>query len=90
MEINWHGFVCHSHSCGQLMSHDPVNHPKHYTSSDIETIDVIQNGLITEMFKGYCLGQIYKYISRAEMKGNALQDYQKAEWYLKKLIKVIE
>jgi len=42
------------------------------------------------MFKGYCLGQIYKYISRAEIKGNALQDYQKAEWYLKKLIKVVE
>ena len=90
MEIDWNDFVCSSNHSGEFMSHDPVSHPKHYTSSDIETIDVIQNALTPDMFKGYCLGQIYKYISRARIKGNELQDYQKAEWYLKKLIRVVE
>ena len=56
---------------------DMVNHPPHYTSGGIETIDFIEaKGL------NYHLGQVIKYVSRAGKKGDALQDLQKARWYL--------
>jgi hypothetical protein len=57
---------------------DLVNHPPHYKQGGIETIDVIDAwGL------GFCLGNVVKYISRAEHKGSAIQDLEKAFWYLK-------
>ena len=54
-----------------------VNHPDHYTRGGIETIDFITA-------KGLCyeLGNVIKYVSRAQFKGCMLQDLQKAHWYL--------
>ena len=59
------------------MPHDSVNHPYHYTShpSGVEAIQ------ITEALS-FNLGNAVKYVFRAEHKGNPLEDYQKAEWYL--------
>ena len=57
--------------------HDPVNHPQHYTSHP-SGIEVIQ---ITEHMN-FCLGNAVKYILRADLKGNAVQDLQKARWYI--------
>lgn len=56
---------------------DPVNHPSHYTGhpSGIEAIT------ITEHFN-FCLGNALKYIWRAGLKGDALEDLKKARWYL--------
>ena len=55
---------------------DMVNRPPHY-SAGIEPIDAIESwGL------GFCLGNAVKYIARAEHKSTALQDLQKARWYL--------
>jgi hypothetical protein len=60
---------------------DPVNHPAHYTQGGIETIDFIEaKGL------GYNLGNVIKYITRADHKGNRLEDLQKAKWYLEREI----
>jgi len=57
---------------------DLVNRPAHYTHGGVETIDVIDAwGL------GFCLGNVVKYISRAEHKGTPVQDLEKALWYLK-------
>lgn len=56
---------------------DMVNHPPHYTHGTIEPIDVIHDwGL------GFDLGQVIKYVARHEHKGTALQDLEKAAWYL--------
>lgn len=56
---------------------DLVNHPPHYKQGGIETIDFIEaKGL------NYHLGNTVKYITRADHKGTALQDLQKARWYL--------
>ncbi|WP_217710960.1 DUF3310 domain-containing protein [Paraburkholderia youngii] len=57
--------------------HDAVNHPKHYTShpSGVECIQ------ITEHF-GFNLGNVIKYLWRAEEKGAPIQDLEKARWYL--------
>ena len=61
--------------------HDPVNHPSHYTQGGIETIDFIEaKGL------GYNLGNVIKYITRADYKGNRIEDLQKAKWYLEREI----
>lgn len=60
-----------------LTEHDPVNHPKHYTThpSGIECIDVVEH-------MGFNLGNAVKYIWRADLKGNVLEDLQKARWYI--------
>ncbi len=59
------------------MEADPVNHPEHYKVGGIETIDFIEGKNLS-----YNLGNAVKYISRADHKGNRLQDLQKAQWYL--------
>lgn len=56
---------------------DPVNHPKHYTShpSGIECIQITRH-------MNFCLGNAIKYIWRADEKGKALEDLDKAIFYL--------
>jgi hypothetical protein len=56
---------------------DPVNHPAHYKTGGIETIDFIEAKELN-----YNMGNAVKYISRAEYKGNKQQDLEKAIWYL--------
>ena len=57
--------------------HDPVNHPSHYTAppSGIECITVTRH-------MGFNLGNAVKYVWRADLKGNDVQDLEKAVWYL--------
>lgn len=67
--------------------HDPVNHPRHYTSSPAtcecgKTIECIQ--IVEHM--GFCLGNATKYIWRADEKGNAVEDLKKAAWYIQREI----
>lgn len=60
---------------------EQVNHPPHYKVGGIETIDFIEaKGL------DYNLGNVVKYVTRAEYKGNKLQDLEKARWYLDRAI----
>jgi len=56
---------------------DPVNHPPHYTqhASGVECIE------ITEHFN-FCLGNAIKYIWRADLKANAVEDLKKARFYI--------
>jgi hypothetical protein len=56
---------------------DNVNHPPHYKAGGIETIDFIEAKSLN-----YNLGNVVKYITRADLKGNKLEDLQKAQWYL--------
>ena len=56
---------------------DTVNHPAHYKVGGIETIDFIEAKKL-----GYNLGNVVKYITRADHKGNKLEDLRKAQWYL--------
>jgi hypothetical protein len=59
------------------MSDDKVDHPPHYTKhpSGVECIQ------ITEHF-GFCIGNAIKYLWRADLKGNAVEDLEKARWYI--------
>lgn len=65
--------------------HDPVNHPVHYTTGRIETIDYID----AKQFN-YCLGNAIKYVSRAPHKGKYVEDLKKAIWYINHAIKLHE
>ena len=60
---------------------DMVNHPAHYKAGGIETIDFIEAKTL-----GYHLGNVVKYVSRADHKGNKLEDLKKAQWYLARAI----
>lgn len=56
---------------------DLVNHPPHYTShpSGIECIQITEH-------MGFNLGNALKYIWRADLKHDAVEDLRKARWYL--------
>ena len=53
-----------------------VEHPPHYTShpSGVECLTVVEH-------MGFCLGNVIKYIWRADMKGG-VHDLEKARFYL--------
>lgn len=72
------------------MNNDPVNHPAHYKTGGIETIDFIQAKLTTEEFIGYCKGNVFKYVSRAGRKISAYEDLAKANWYLTRLLEFMK
>lgn len=56
---------------------DLINHPPHYTShpSGIECIQITEH-------MGFNLGNAIKYIWRADLKHDAIEDLKKARWYL--------
>lgn len=61
--------------------------PEHYlkSSSGQQLIDVLEDQLSPEEFRGFCKGLIIKYLVRAEHK-NGMEDYNKAKYYLDELI----
>ena len=63
---------------------DLVNSPDHYNQGDIECIDAIQ-AVLGEDFEHYLHGNALKYLWRFKYKGG-LQDLEKCQWYLKKLM----
>lgn len=69
---------------------DNVNHPEHYKTGGIETIDFLEAKLGTEGFKSYCRGNALKYLARAGKKDNEVEDIKKAIWYLNREIATIE
>lgn len=56
---------------------DPVNHPRHYVShpSGVECIQITEH-------MGFNLGNAIKYVWRADLKADALEDLRKAIWYI--------
>jgi hypothetical protein len=64
---------------------DNVNHPEHYKMGGIETIDFIEAKSL-----GYHLGNVVKYVTRADHKGNRLEDLKKAQWYLNRAVANLE
>lgn len=56
---------------------DPVLHPEHYTQhpSGIQPIQITKH-------LNFCLGNVVKYVLRADFKGSAVQDLRKARRYL--------
>lgn len=67
-----------------LSRHDPVNHPKHYTShpSGVECITVTEH-------MNFNVGNAVKYLWRSDQK-NGLEDLKKARWYVDREIQRLE
>lgn len=64
-----------------IKEQDNVNHPPHYTShpSGIECIQITEH-------MGFNLGNAVKYIWRADLKADAVEDMKKAVWYIQREI----
>ena len=62
-----------------LPPNDAVEHPKHYTShpSGINCIQVTEH-------MGFNLGNAIKYVWRADLKHDAIEDLRKAKWYIER------
>lgn len=60
---------------------DNVNHPQHYEKHKIilEPIDVIET-------MPFIVANVFKYVIRARVKGNELEDLRKARWYIGRVI----
>ncbi len=56
---------------------NPIDHPPQYTKhpSGVECIQITEH-------MGFNLGNAVKYIWRADLKGNAVEDLMKARWYI--------
>ena len=65
----------------ELKVKDLVNHPAHYTEhpSGVECITITEH-------MGFNLGNAIKYIWRADLKDNVLDDLKKASWYINREI----
>ena len=66
---------------------DMVNSPPHYNQAGVECIDAIC-AATDEGYEYYLQGNIIKYLWRYRYK-NGVQDLEKAQWYLEKLIEEI-
>ena len=64
---------------------DNVNHPAHYKVGGIETIDFIEAKSLN-----YNLGNVVKYITRADHKGSRMIDLKTAQWYLNREVSNLE
>ena len=60
---------------------DMINHPPHYKAhpSGIECIQITEH-------MGFNLGNALKYIWRADLKNDAVEDLRKARWYIEREI----
>jgi hypothetical protein len=60
---------------------DAVSHPQHYTShpSGVECITVTEH-------MGFLIGNAMKYLWRADLKHDAIEDMRKAIWYIQREI----
>lgn len=65
----------------ETTEHDPVNHPSHYCSSPsgVECIDIAEH-------MNFNLGNALKYLWRAGLKGDAIEDLEKSSWYIRREI----
>lgn len=63
--------------------------PEHYKmivkDINVDVLDIIKARLTEEEYRGFLKGNVLKYIFRADKK-NGIEDYEKCEEYLKRLI----
>lgn len=71
---------------------DNVNSPAHYTAGKIECIDALESMMAgwSDPTQAALAWQTVKYIWRADLKDNKLQDIKKAQFYLSRLRETVE
>ncbi len=71
-----------------VSSKDPK--ARYYDAGGIETLDILKAKLTPEQYKGWLIGNMLKYSSRANFKGCFDRDVQKAAFYSKELARANE
>ena len=72
------------------ITYDPVNRPAHYNlGGGVECIDYIKQVLGNEGFIAYCQGNMIKYQHRYRYKNKPVEDMQKAQYYLNKMLETM-
>lgn len=59
-----------------------VDHPSHYNQGKREVIEEMRILFGDDAVESFCRLNAYKYMRRAEFKGNKKEDLDKAEWYM--------
>ena len=70
---------------GKKNASDNVSAPSHYTASNIECIDYLEDNL-GPGFEYFLEGNVKKYLHRFRLKHSEIEDLRKARWYLDRLI----
>jgi hypothetical protein len=73
-----------------MTNHDNVNHPKHYNTGEIETIEFIDQ--VCAHYAGdeaFSVGCVLRYLARAPHKNGKLEDLKKAAWYIDHVIAIV-
>tara|TARA_R110000772_G_scaffold59297_3_gene134241 strand:- start:2154 stop:2459 length:306 start_codon:yes stop_codon:yes gene_type:complete len=78
--------------CGECpTTYDPVNRPSHYNlDGGIECIDYIKQVLGLDGFIAYCHGNLIKYQHRHNYKGKPLEDLEKAQYYMNRMVEALK
>ena len=87
----WSSAKCRE--CGNKSSSDlspkiaPVGGPgsDHYTAHAITPMEYVK-GMGRDEYRGACVLNVIKYVTRFHLKGKPAEDLQKARWYLDQLI----
>ena len=83
--------VCLECQMQEEQYNDMVNSPPHYTNgTGIECIDYMRQVLGLQGFIDYCHGNVIKYQHRYNYKGKPVEDLQKAQYYLNKMIEALK
>lgn len=81
----YHKMRLHHDSRTVVISTETVNHPAHYNAGSIEVIEAIEDWRL-----GFNDGNAVKYIARAPHKGDRVENWKKAIWYLERAVKLAE
>jgi hypothetical protein len=68
---------------GERAKRDSVNHPLHYNEhpSGVECIDIVEH-------MPFNIGNAVKYLWRCGLKNDAIEELEKAQWYIKREIEL--
>lgn len=69
---------------------DIINKPNHYHKGGFDIYEIMQAKLSKEKYKGFCEGNILKYLLRAELKGKPLEDLKKLRFNVDRTIEAYE
>ena len=75
-------YLCTKHLIRNM---EQVNHPQHYTTYDVETIEMMLRIWGVQETISFCKLNAFKYRMRAGHKDDAQQDINKALWYENKM-----
>jgi hypothetical protein len=68
---------------------DLINKPNHYHRGGFDIYEIMQAKLTSEEYKGFCKGNILKYVLREDQK-DGIQDIKKLRFNADRLIEVME